>query len=120
MEITKLLDILKSELSQAFLYTENFHSNIFKYTLDSHDEVHLHVALLYLSQAFTCINSAKLIYTQYSEPGECSEFEDVIHRFKVLNNEFLASYSTNHSLQWTDIEYNNFVKSYETFKQIFG
>lgn len=105
MEISKVKEILKVYLEKALYSSTKFDELIFA---DDKTDATMHCAVMHLNQAHTCINIANLQYLQYSEPGECLDFEEVIHKFNVFNSEFLRSYSTNHSLQWTNIEFEAF------------
>lgn len=121
MNIEKTKEILSFYTKKASYSTMKFHELIFDDEVNFSKNINvkkLNSALLHLNQGLTYINLANLHYLQYCETGECTEFEDTVYKFNVLNNEFLTSYSTNHSLQWTDIEYNAFKESCDDFLSI--
>lgn len=81
------------------------HKLIFK------EDVEISIALAYLNSAISSMNSAMAIYTCID--FKLREFEDIFHKFKVFSDEFLDSCATNHSRQWTDIEFTQFKEAYE-------
>lgn len=117
MKTQELIKILVKYLKKALSSSKKFHELIFD---DNKNTYKVNSAIAHLNQAHNYIHIANSLYLQHSEPGECSEFETTIHKFDVFNNEFLSSYSTNHSLQWTDIEFSNFEEECNNFLEIFG
>lgn len=105
MQINKIKDILKIYLEKSLYSSKEFNELIFA---DEKSDNKVLSAITHLNQANTYVNLANIQYLQYCESGECTDFEDVVNKFNVFNNEFLSSYSTNHSLQWTNIEYIQF------------
>ncbi|KHS56200.1 hypothetical protein QX51_15365 [Terrisporobacter othiniensis] len=108
--------MLVKYLKKALYSSREFHTLIFD---DNENTYKVNSAIAHLNQAHTYIHIANSLYIQHSEPGECSEFETAIHQFDVFNKEFLSSYSTNHSLQWTDIEFRKFEEDCNNFLEIF-
>lgn len=115
MEFTKFKEILDEQIGAAISNTKKFHTLVLDHTIESQADYKINSAILYLSEAYSLINTANILYLTNCEQGECKEFETLVHTFKVLNTEFLNSYSTNHSLQWTDIEYTAFIEAVKVY-----
>ncbi len=65
-------------------------------------------AMFYLSLANTNVAIIKSIYyCNYNELAK-DDIEDLFHQFDVFVNEVTRNFSTNHSHQWSNIEYNKF------------
>lgn len=90
------------------------HKTLFK-TLHSEKHTHgLAIALAYLTEAHSNFVNAQTFWIDNVDVfGEYSEFEDLFHRFSVYNNELLTNARTDHSHQWSDIEFRNFVDSFK-------
>lgn len=83
-------------------------------TLFKNEEQGLNVALAYLTEAHNYYLNAETFMVDNVELFDSRhEFEDLFHRFSVFNNEVLTNIRTNHSHQWSDIEYRAFVKSFK-------
>lgn len=117
MKFERFKFILDKQLKKSLDLTIEFHKILFDHELNKRADHKIHTAILCLSEAFSCINSAHILYLSNCEEGECLEFENLVHKFNVLNREFINSYSTNHSLQWTDIEYNSFMDSCSNYSK---
>lgn len=112
MPVEKIREILKIYLKKALYSSDKFIKLIFS---DDKTDYEIQSAITHLNQAFTCIQLANIQYLTYCENGECNDFEEVVQAFNVFNHEFLSSYSTNHDLQWTSIEYYKFKEECENF-----
>lgn len=100
MESYELMKIFKGFISSAMYYATQSHKSILK------ENANLSVALAYLNASISRFASAEaLYYAQYSILSH-EDAEDLFHQFKLYSNEFLRNVSTNHSHQWTDIEFN--------------
>lgn len=117
MDFNKFKSIIDGQLKKGLYLTAKFHELLFDHELSKSADYKIHTATLCLSEAFSCINSANMLYLSNCEDGECQEFESLVHKFNVFNDEFINSYSTNHSLQWTNLTYNEFLDSCKTYSK---
>ncbi|TYS10739.1 hypothetical protein FZC70_05470 [Bacillus subtilis] len=81
------------------------------------DDRRITIALAHLNQANTFITASQTVY-QLETPGESQEIERFFHQFNEFNNELLDSISTNHSDQWTGIEFSELVETYNELPEI--
>lgn len=66
-------------------------------------------AMFYLNLANSNVAIIKSIYyCNYNELAR-NDMEDLFHQFDVFVNEVTRNFSTNHSHQWSNIEYNEFM-----------
>lgn len=94
------------------------HKLLFKSELDDEKEFDkqndLMCALTYLNQAHTCFTNAYTFIALNDELlGGRQEFEKLLNQFTIFNTEFLTNVRTNHSHQWSDIEFRHLVDSFE-------
>ncbi|AOP13622.1 hypothetical protein BL1202_00653 [Bacillus licheniformis] len=82
------------------------------------DDRRITITLAHLNQANIFITAAQTVY-QLETPGENQEIERFFHQFQVFNDELLDSISTDHSDQWTGIEFRELVKNYNELPEIF-
>lgn len=95
MEPMELIETFKHFVASAMRYAIKSHDTLFKEECD--------ISIPLAAEA--------LYYAQY-EILQREEAEDLFHQFKVYSNEFLTNVETDHSHQWTDIEFN---KLYDIF-----
>lgn len=120
MQIEKIKPLLFEQIKKAFHLTKKFHDILLDHILNHEEDFKIQSAMLCLNEASTCINSASLIYFANYKKGDWPEFEEVLHKFETLNNEFINAYSINHDLQWIDLEYNSFLESYKRCEKYFN
>lgn len=99
MGTSELIEIFKNLVRSSFYDARNAHDCIFD------ENCSVEIALAYLNKAISehcCCDS--LYYAQYDQLGR-GEYEDFSHQFDVFAREFLTNVKTNHSHQWTDIEF---------------
>lgn len=73
------------------------------------------IAALYLNKAIALMSAAKSLYASNRELLERNEIKDIFDAFRVFEREFLKNISTDHSHQWTDIEFRKFKDAVEVF-----
>ena len=66
-------------------------------------------AMFYLNLANSNVAIIKSIYYCNYEELARNDIEDLLHQFDVFVNEVTRNFSTNHSHQWSNIEYNQFI-----------
>lgn len=86
-----------------------------KYIFEDNDGA----ALAYLSQSRSYFLSAKTLYTLDLDLGHV-EFEDLFDKFQIFDDELLSNFATNHSHQWTDIEFNALLDALNSLNGLFG
>ena len=99
MDDFELIDIFKNQVRLSFIDARNAHDSIFD------ENCSVEVALAYLNKAIAehcCCES--LYYSRYEQLAR-GEYEDYSHQFEVFAEELLTNVKTNHSHQWTDIEF---------------
>lgn len=106
-------ELLTGELRQliqlAYFDAKEAHSLIFK------EELRKQIgALAYLNKAVAGIMAAKSLYFSNFDILAHNDIEDVFNAFDTFSNEILSNFSTDHSHQWTDIEFSNFVKELQS------
>lgn len=106
------IENLKMIISEALQVSEQAHKILFKDSTNKQNEL---IASTYINKAISLMSSAKAIYISNIEDLERSEVEDIFHYFDVFESEFLSNLSTDHSHQWTDIEFKQFKNSVEAF-----
>lgn len=80
----------------------------------SSDESDFSLCLTFLNRAHTYLVSAELLYMENIDLfGERNEFELLFHQFNIFNKEVLDNIRTNHSHQWSDIEFRAFVDAFK-------
>lgn len=106
------IEYLKQTISHALSISSQGHEILFK---DSHNKQNELIAAVYINKAISLISTAKAIYISNIEKLERTEVEDIFNSFDVFESEFLTNLSTDHSHQWTDIEFLKFKDSVESF-----
>ncbi|EOH80738.1 hypothetical protein [Enterococcus malodoratus] len=109
--------IIFSELvRQGFIFANKSHKILFQ--IESDDDLikklsDLTCALAYLTEAHSLYCDAEVFLKDNIETlDDRPEFTSLIDKFKVYNREFLNNVRTNHSHQWTDIEFRAFADSF--------
>ena len=100
MDHFELIEEFKRFVASAMRYAINSHETLFN------DKCDISVSLAYLNAAISRFSSAEALYYAQFEALQRGEAEDLFHQFSVYANEFLNNVKTNHSHQWTDIEFN--------------
>lgn len=97
-------------IRDAFHAASDAHEQLFK---DSHSKENEVVSALYLNEAISLMSAAKAVYISNHETLEKYEIEELFNLFDVFKSEYLTNISTNHSHQWTDIEFNRYKEAAE-------
>ncbi|CAI3504957.1 hypothetical protein CIRMBP1315_02078 [Enterococcus cecorum] len=116
------LNILRTLFNDALDYAELSHSSLFEADFLTNEKLafsKLIAATTYLAEANSLFTQAKVFLSDnIDELGEPEEFLDTIFRFNVYNNEVLDNIRTNHSHQYSDIEFRNFLNSFRYSGQL--
>lgn len=100
------LGSLKSLITRGMFRAITAHKEIFR------DNPNISIALAYLNSATSYFVSAEALYYSNPETYENIFLTDVFHCFSVFEKEFLDNVRTNHSYQWTDIEFQRLRDSF--------
>ena len=109
------MEFIKRSLLSAYIESKTADDILFKNNINEHDQI---IASLFINKAISIMSSCKAVY--YSNIGklENSEVEKIFHSFDTYENEFLTNVSTQHSHQWTNIEFENYKDTLSTFINI--
>ncbi len=102
-----LIKKFKKLMCQGMLYAKYAHDFIFEETVDNE------VAVSYLNVAVSKFSAAEALYCSQLDILECHEAEELFCLFNTFMNELLNNVRTNHSHQWTSIEYENFKRAFD-------
>ncbi|PEX03439.1 hypothetical protein COD78_31730 [Bacillus cereus] len=93
--------LLKDLLIQGYIAAQDSHKYILKNRVN--------VSMAYLTEANTFFTNARVLYSQNMDLESLEiDIETLFHRFNVFNDELLDCVATDHSHQWTDIEFRAF------------
>lgn len=94
-----LSEKLKVTVKSAMAYANRAHRLIFT-------DSPINIAIIgYINHAGSLIETAKSIYISNYDMLEHNDIEDFFHQFDVFIAEVLNNIATNHSHQWSDIEF---------------
>jgi uncharacterized protein involved in tolerance to divalent cations len=109
-----LIQDLKVLILNGFINAQHAHELIFS------DSPNVAVIVGHLSIASSYINSAKSIYICNKDVLERQELEDFFHLSSVFIDEAMDNIRTNHSHQWSDIQFNRLKDSYRDVSRLLG
>lgn len=116
---TSKKEVLGKLFLQGFISAHYSHKTLFESVFSEGEPWKFPVSLAYLTQAHTYFVNAEVYLSEnISVFGERDEFDELIHRFSVFNKELLDNARTDHSHQWTDIEFRDFVGSFKTVSSL--
>lgn len=101
------IEYIKKSIKNCY-YTCNRANNILFRTDSNSNSTNEVVAISYLNKAISIMESCKAVYFACINELENITVESIFNTFETYTNEMLNNYSTNHSHQWTDIEFNHF------------
>lgn len=108
--------IFSELVRQGFIFADKSHKTLFQTEIDDDlikKSSDLTCALAYLTEAHSLYCDAEVFLKDNIETlDDRPEFTSLIHRFKVYNREVLNNVRTNHSHQWSDIEFRAFADSF--------
>ena len=106
MDQFEIIETFKHFVASAMQYAIKSHDILFK------KECEISIPLAYLNAAISRFSSAEALYYAQFKILQRGEAEDLFYQFGVYTDEFLQNVETDHSHQWTDIEFN---KLYDIF-----
>jgi hypothetical protein len=107
-----VFDNLKSLFDKSSCASAKAHELIFERNKGNHK---LLAATMYLNKAVALMSAAKAIYICNLDALYTYDIESIFHKFDTFESEFMKNLSEDHSHQWTDIEFNSFNESYQSF-----
>ena len=115
MIVEHKITYLKKLFLDGFVSAIHSHKELFNSVFNDNDTQKLTIALAYLNESHNYYVNAETLLTDNVELFDArSEFEDFFHCFHVYNKEVLTNIRTDHSHQWSDIEFRTFVESFKT------
>lgn len=102
---SQLINSLGSLAVSAMDYAKKAHDSVFK----DRDIG----AIAYLSLAGSKIAIFQAIYISNHDVLERFEIDKFLHQYEVFAEEMAKNYATDHSQQWTDIEFNRLKEAFE-------
>lgn len=114
-------DMLSQLVLNGFWAADYAHKTLFKSVFAEEQSItqeKLTCSLAYLTEAHSTFLAIKIfVFENENLFGDRYEFQELLHQFTTFNNEVLTNVRTNHSHQWSDIEFRTFV---EKFKDVAG
>ena len=98
-----------TKLVQSAYHSANY---AHKYALSENDYSR-QASLAYATRASAFITSAEAMYYCNFEINQRYDFDNLFLAFDTFISELLDSYATDHSVQWTDIEFNTLEQLYQ-------
>ena len=99
MNSEALIENFKKLMRQGMFYAKRAHDFIFEESSD------VMIAVSCLNVAVSKFSAAEALYYSQLDVLERHEVEELFHLFDVFANELLNNAHTDHSHQWTSIEY---------------
>lgn len=109
------IEQIKKFLKEAFHVSINAHEILFR---NSHNKQNELIAAVSLNKAVSIMYAAKAIYYSDYEELENTYVEQIFHLFDVFENEFITNLTTDHSHQWTDIEFHKYEDEIKSFLDV--
>lgn len=104
----KLFNLIR----QGYYSSKAAHDLLFEDTMNRENEK---LSTLYLNEAMIYMATAQALYLSSPQFLDRPELDNIFHKFDVFKTEFINNVVTNHSHQWTDIEFSNFKNAVEAF-----
>ncbi|MEI8200742.1 MAG: hypothetical protein WCG21_11830 [Eubacteriales bacterium] len=102
----QLQDALKGLFISAMLSTKFCYESLFEEGGDEHPEIILPL----LNDATSSVNTMRAIYITFYDDIAHQEFDEFFQHFDVFKDEVLTNFRTNHSHQWSSIEYTRMIE----------
>ena len=102
-----LIENFKKLMRIGMLYAKSAHDYVFD------ESVNDMVAVAYLNTASAKFSAAEALYYSHLDGLEHQDAEEIFHLFDVFMHELLENVRTDHSHQWTSIEYEKLKDAFE-------
>ena len=103
-----LIENFKSLMQRAMMYAQYSHDFIFDSSVDNS------VAIAYLNVAVAKFAASEALYYSHLDILERGEAENIFSIFDTYMHEMLTNHRTEHSHQWTDIEFNRLKEAFDS------
>lgn len=110
-----LVQEFKLLILNGYYNSQTVHSEIF-----SDKEPNIPVIIGHLAIANSYINAAKAVYVCNNDELTRQEFDEFFIQFGEFSGEVMESIRTNHSPQWSDIEFRRLEEAYEPVASLLG
>lgn len=90
----------------SYCSARDAHEYAFKDDRKKYDQI----AAMFINDAFTSVNGLYLLLAS-NEEYQRDEFDHFFHKFDVFKSEIMSNIATDHSHQWTDIEFREFASA---------
>ena len=107
MDRYSYIEHLTKLVRYGMMYAQHAHDYIFD------EEVDNSIAVSHLNIAVAKFAAAESLYYSRIEVLENMETEEIFRLFDVFVHELLTNISTNHSHQWTDIEFRRLKSTFD-------
>jgi hypothetical protein len=102
-----LIENLKRLIRTGYLYAKQAHDAVF----DEH--VGELAGVAYLQRASSKFSAAESLYYSRYDAVARDEAEEILTQFDSFADELIEDFATDHSQQWTDIEFNRLTDTLE-------
>lgn len=102
-----LIENFKTLMRHAMIYAQHSHDFVFDENVDNS------VAISYLNVAVSKFAAAESLYYSRIDVLERYEAEEIFRLFDVYMREILTNHRTEHSHQWTDIEFTRLKECFD-------
>jgi len=114
-ELEMQINQIKNLVESSYYSVQKAHEILFEEYNNRENEM---IAAFFINKALSLMAAAKAIYYSNLQDLEKTELEDIFEQFSILESEFSSNYLTNHSHQWTDLEYQKFKEYIESFIEV--
>ena len=101
----QIIESLKRLVRTAVLYAKQAHH----YAIS--DDENIPAAVAYLQRASSKMSAAEALYWAQFEILACDEAENIFEKFDEFADELVEDFATDHSQQWTDIQFDELIDS---------
>lgn len=99
-----IIESIKRLVRESILYSKRAHDAVFA------EKESIPAALAYLQRASSKMAAAESLYWARYEILARDEAEKIFSLFDIFADELVEDFATDHSQQWTDIQYNKLMK----------
>lgn len=107
-----LREQIKIIIRNSYYSSRDGHDILFE---DQYSNSNQNKAAALINKSVSLMSSAKAIYYSNYEDLNHIKIETIFNKFDIFESEFFTNYSTDHSHQWSDIEFREFKKVVTSF-----
>ena len=113
MEYDNKIESIKSLIREAVWAAKDCHEILFRDEDNVENKINEIIAAAHLNKAISFMAAAKSLYISSYEILANNEVEKLFAEFSAFESEFLQNLRTDHSHQWTDIQFQRFMDACE-------